>query len=180
MSEAPKLYNRYYRHYLNITKANGCKGWLTVAGWQACLASSAYVLGLLVQGLIEVVNRSYTPQLWHATLLLYAALAVAIFTTTVVGTILPKVESILLVVYVLGFFGVLVPLVYLGPHGNAKDVFSTFLNNGGWSSQGLSVMVGLSGNAFAFLGTYKPDCSSHIADPASQAPTLFIMYVSID
>lgn len=129
------------------------KGWLTVAGWQASVASSAYVLGLLVQGLIEVIDPSYTPKLWHATLLLYAALAVSIFATTVIGTVLPKLESILLVTYVLAFFGVLIPLVYLGPHGNAKDVFATFMNNGGWSSQGLSFFVGISGNAFAFLGT---------------------------
>ena len=82
------------------------------------------------------------------------ALAISIFTTTVVGTVLPKIESILLVIYILGFFGVLVPLVYLGPHGNARDVFTTFINDGGWSSQGLSFFVGISGNAFAFLGIF--------------------------
>ena len=135
------------------------KGWLTVAGWQACVASSAYVLALLVQGLIEVFNPKYKPHLWHATLLLYATLAVAIFATTVIGTTLPKLESILLVFYLLGFFGVLVPLVYLGPHGSAKDVFATFMNSGGWSSQGLSFFVGISGNAFAFLGICKQKLS---------------------
>ena len=98
------------------------------------------------------MNPSYTPHLWHAILLLYGVLALAIFTTTVIGTALPKTESLLLVIYILGFFGVLVPLVYLGPHGSADDVFTTFLNRGGWSSQGLSFFVGISGNAFAFLG----------------------------
>ena len=126
-----------------------------MAGWQANLASSAYVLALLVQGLIEVADPSYKPHLWHATLLLYATLAVSILTTTVFGTVLPKLESILLVFYVLGFFAVLIPLVVLAPHGTARDVFATFMNNGGWSSQGLSFFVGLYGNAFAFLGTHS-------------------------
>ena len=130
-------------------------GWLTVAGWQASVAASAYVSATLIQGFIELVNPNYTPHLWHATLLLYGALAISIFTTTVVGTVLPKIESILLVIYILGFFGVLVPLVYLGPHGNAHDVFTTFINDGGWSSQGLSFLVGISGNAFAFLGNFS-------------------------
>lgn len=140
-------------------------GWFTVLGWQACVASSAYVLGLLVQGLIQVVNPNYAPQLWHATLLLYATLVVAILATTVIGTLLPKLESILLVIYILGFFGILVPLVYLGPHGSAKDVFGVFINNGGWSSTELSFFVGLSGNAFAFLGTFTSHFWNHNAYP---------------
>lgn len=123
-----------------------------MAGWQANVASSSYVAGTLVQGFIEVVDTQYSPKLWHATLLLYGAVALAVFTTTVVGTVLPKVESCLLIIYIFGFFGVLVPLVYLGPHSDASFVFTTFINNGGWSSQTLSFFVGISGNAFAFLG----------------------------
>ena len=125
-------------------------GWLTVAGWQASVASSAYVCGTLIQGFIELVDSDYQPQLWHATLLLYGALGLAIL--TVAGTVLPNIENMLFVIYVIGFFGALVPLVYLGPHGSAHDVFTTFLNEGGWSSQTLSFFVGISGNAFAFLG----------------------------
>ena len=116
------------------------------------MASSAYVSGTLIQGFIELVNPAYSPHLWHATLLLYGAVALGIFTTTVIGTLLPRIESMLLVIYIFGFFGILVPLVYLGPHGNAHEVFTTFVNDGGWSSQGLSFFVGISGNAFAFLG----------------------------
>ena len=127
-------------------------GWLTVAGWQADLASSAYVGGTLIQGFIELVNPAYKSRLWHASLLLYGAVALAIFTTTVIGPALPKIESLMFVVYISGYCGVMIPLIYLGPHGSARDVFTTFLNEGGWSSQTLSFFVGISGNAFAFLG----------------------------
>lgn len=148
-----------------------------MAGWQANVASSAYVCGTLIQGFIELVDPTYVPQLWHASLLLYAALALSIFTTTVIGTVLPMIESMMFVIYVLGFFGVLVPLVYLGPHGSAHEVFTTFLNEGGWSSQTLSFFVGISGNAFAFLGNWP--CTIRFArnaDTWRQGPTQSTMY----
>lgn len=141
-------------------------GWLTVIGWQASLASGAYVAGTLFQGFIELVDTAYVPHGWHTTLLLYGVVALAIFTTTVTGTVLPKIESMLLVFYILGFFGVLVPLVYLGPHGNGRDVFTTFINDGGWSSKGLSFFVGISGNAFAFLGA---DSVYHMSEEVQNA-----------
>ena len=136
-------------------------GWLTVAGWQASIASSAYLEGVLIQNFIEVVNPDYKPKLWHGTLLCYAVLLVCIFVNTLAGTRLPQIEVVLFVGYVLSFFGIVIPLVCLAPHGTAHDVFRTFVNGGGWSTQGLSFFVGLSGNAFAFLGelnlTILPD-----------------------
>ena len=125
---------------------------MTVAGWQAAIASSAYLEGVLIQNLIEVVKTDYNPKLWHGTLLCYGVLVLCVFVNTVAGTKLPRIESVLLVLYLLSFFGVIVPLVYLAPHGNAHDVFATFANGGGWSTQSLSFFVGISGNAFAFLG----------------------------
>lgn len=102
-----------------------------------------------------MVNPDYKPKLWHGTLLCYGVLLVCIFVNTLAGTKLPRIEIVLLVVYILSFFGIVVPLVYLAPHGNAHDVFAVFVNGGAWSTQGLSFFVGLSGSAFAFLG--KPD-----------------------
>lgn len=102
-----------------------------------------------------MVNPDYKPKLWHGTLLCYGVLLVCICVNTLAGTKLPRIEIVLLVAYILSFFGIVVPLVCLAPHGNAHDVFAVFVNGGAWSSQGLSFFVGLSGNAFAFLG--KPD-----------------------
>lgn len=97
-------------------------------------------------------ERELLPQLWHATLLLYASTLFGVLVTTVFGTHLPNVENALLIAYFVGFVAVLIPLLLLGPHGSAEQVFSTFLNDGNWSSQTLSIFVGLSANAFAFLG----------------------------
>ena len=79
------------------------------------------------------------------------------------GTVLTRVEMSFFVAYLLGFIGMLVPLVCLGPHGNARDVFTVFLDRGGRSSQGLSFFVSISSNAFAFLGkSLVPSNLSHI------------------
>ena len=128
------------------------EGWLTVAGWQASIASSVYLQGILLQNLIQVVKSDYTPKLWHGTLLCYSVLILCIFVNTAAGPKLPRIESALLVVYILSFFGIMVPLVYLAPHGGFQDVFAAFDNTGGWSTTTLSFFVWLSGNAFAFLG----------------------------
>lgn len=106
------------------------KGWLTVTGRKANLASSAFVSGTLIQGFIELVDVSSKPELWHGTLLLYGAPTFSMLLTTVIGTVLPKVENMLLVFHILGFFGVLVALLYLGPHGNAYQVFTTSIKDG--------------------------------------------------
>ena len=119
-----------------------------------------------------MVSPSYNPKLWHGTLLCYAVLLVCVIINTLAGTKLPRIEIVLLVVYILSFFGIIVPLVYLAPHGNAHDVFATFLNLGDWDTQALSFFVGLSGNAFAFLG--KLHFSELPEIPLSQGQVLIV------
>ncbi|KAI9655721.1 MAG: hypothetical protein M1821_005156 [Bathelium mastoideum] len=109
------------------------------------------------------------------TLLFYAALAFAILVTTVFGPALSKVEVFLLILYVTGFFAILIPLIRLAPHSKVKDVFNTFINAGGWKTQGLSFMVGLSGNAFTFLGADSIyHMSEEIRDAARVVPKAMV------
>lgn len=123
-----------------------------MVGWQGVIASAGYLNGTLFQGLIVLVHPSYDAPLWQGTLLFYATAVLCLFINTVTSRALPIIEVSVLILYVLGFFGILVPLVYLGPHGSARDIFTVFINGGGWQSQGLSFFVGLSGTVFAFLG----------------------------
>lgn len=103
-------------------------GWLTVGGWQATFASSAYLTGTLVQGLIALTVPVYGPKSWHSTLLYWAAVFVAVFINTVGSSRLPTFDVLISILHVMGFFVILIPLVVLGPHGNASDVFGLFLN----------------------------------------------------
>lgn len=61
-------------------------------------------------------------------------------------------EGIILVLHWLGFFAILLPLVILGNHIRPSEVFETFANSGGWVSEGLSFLVGMTGPVFTFTG----------------------------
>ncbi|KAL9599546.1 MAG: hypothetical protein Q9219_003790 [cf. Caloplaca sp. 3 TL-2023] len=152
-------FNKY--HMLTIIP-----GWLTVAGWQAFAASGGYLTGTIFQGLIVLCKPDYQFERWHGTLLFWAVILLGVFVNTVMLSVLPKLEGVILIIHVLGFFGILIPLVYMAPHGTAADVFTTFINGGGWKTTGLSFFVGLTGNVFAFLGT---DAAIHMSEEIANA-----------
>ena len=125
------------------------------------MAATAYVSGTLVQGLLILNYPDYGYERWHGTLLFYAALAFALFVNTFLARLLPQIETLILVFHILGFFGLLIPLVHLSPHQSAKEVFTHFVNLGGWSTTGLSFFVGLVTAADAFPGecTIRAACT---------------------
>lgn len=129
-------------------------------GWQAGQASVAFLGATMIQALIILNHPEYVPTRWQGTLIFYAVIAFIVFINTYLARWLPKIEGMILCVHILGFFAILIPLVYLAPHGSSKDVFATFINGGGWSSNGLSFFVGLITSVFSFLGkfTMKPNC----------------------
>ncbi|MCJ1347116.1 hypothetical protein MMC31_005337 [Peltigera leucophlebia] len=87
----------------------------------------------------------------------------SLMVNTYLARLLPKIEALVLVLHVFGFFCVLIPLVYLGPHESARDFFAQFTNAGGWSSDGLSFFIGLS---------TRYDAASHMAEEIETAPTV--------
>lgn len=109
-------------------------GWVTVIGWQASVASGGYLSGTLIQGMIALSYPDYQSQRWHRTLLFWVVILLCVFVNTTISSMLPKLEGLILIIYVLGFFAILIPLVYMASHGLASDVLSLWLNHGGWST----------------------------------------------
>ncbi|KAK0510423.1 hypothetical protein JMJ35_006855 [Cladonia borealis] len=144
-------------------------GWLTATGWQASVASGGYLSGTLIQGMIVLNNPQYDPQRWQGTLLLWAVVFVAVFINTIISNLLPMLEGLILIIHVLGFFAIMIPLVYMSSHGSTSSVFTTFVDGGGWGNQGLSFWVGIIGNVFAFLGS---DGTIHMAEEIQNASTI--------
>ena len=101
-----------------------------------------------------MTHPAYESKNWHTVLLFWAAIGVAVFVNAVIGRLLPRVEGVILVVHILGFFAVILPLIFFGTHNDASEVFGTFMNRGNLPTQGLSFMVGIVGTAFPFLGKY--------------------------
>ncbi|KAI0179386.1 amino acid transporter [Hypoxylon sp. FL1284] len=144
-------------------------GWLTVIGWQAAVAGLGYLAAGLIQGVAVMGNPSYEPLAWQKTLLLWASIAFAVFFNTIISNALPKIEGLVLILHVLGFFAILVPLVYLSPHADPKDVFTVFRNEGGWQTQGLSFMLGMISSVFNFLGA---DGAVHMSEEIQNAAVI--------
>lgn len=140
-------------------------GWFTLVGWQAMVASGGFLSGTEIQGLI-VLTTNYQITPWHGTMLFWATIVFAVFINTVVSSALPKFEGLILVFHIIGFFAILIPLVVLGPHDSASNVFTTFSNGGNWPTQGLSFFVGLLGNVFAFFGA---DGAIHMSEEIQNA-----------
>ena len=121
-------------------------------GWQGIVASGGYLCASLIEAVVIMNHSTFTIKAWQSILIYWASIFFAILVNTVISHLLPKIESFILILHVLGFFAILIPLVYYAPHGSASDVFTIFLNQGHWQTQGLSFMVGVLGPAFTFLG----------------------------
>lgn len=120
--------------------------------WQTAITSAGFLSGTMIEGLLILNYPDTEFKSYQGILLGYACLLVALFFNTVVSSRLPSVESCILVIHVLGFFAIVIVIGYTAPHGSSADVFKTFLNGGGWSTQGVSLLVGLIGNVFSFTG----------------------------
>ena len=88
-------------------------GWLVICGWQALVASSAYLSGNLILTLVSMNHSDYTWTAWQSTLLYWALMTLAILVNMYSSTLLPKLEFFILTLHILGFFAFLIPMVYV-------------------------------------------------------------------
>lgn len=151
-------------------------GWLCVLGWQTGAANTAFLAGTQIQGLIILNNPTYIPERWHGTLLTFAVALFSVVFNTFLVKKLPLVEGIVLIIHIFGFFAVLITLWVLGPRGDAYTVFTTFNNYGGWSSDGLSAMVGILAVMIPLLGADGAvHMSEELRDAARVLPKAMIL-----
>lgn len=127
-------------------------GWITTLGWQALTASAAFLGGLQIQGLVVLSYPDYVFERWHGTLIYWAILLLAFLINTVGIKVMPMVENGVLIFHVLTFLAVLIPLVVLSPHKDARYVFTSFENNSGWSSNGVAWCLGLLSSTYVLVG----------------------------
>ena len=113
-----------------------------------------------IQGISVLANSSYKPESWQGTLILWCLLLVALCVNLIGGKFLPRLEGMILVIHILGFFAILIPLVYMSEHKTNQEVFQEFLNGGDFPSQGLSWFVGMLGCVFSFAGG---DAAVHVS-----------------
>ncbi len=127
-------------------------GWLSVLGWQSFVASAIYLDGTVLQALVVLNYPSYAPTRWQAMLFVYLSLSLGMIINTVFARVLPKIEAVLLMIHICSFFAILIPLVCLGPISDASFVFEALNSGEGWSSGGVTWLIGLLSGVFPFLG----------------------------
>ncbi|KAL8717563.1 MAG: hypothetical protein Q9181_008308, partial [Wetmoreana brouardii] len=140
--------------------------WLLAIGWQGSIVGLSFVAGTIVQGLITLNNPSYEPQQWHGTLLVIAAVVIAIAVNIFLSKALPTAEYVLLLLHILGLFAIIIPLLVMAPKNNARVALLQVTNSGGWSTTGTSFMIGLLTATGSMLGM---DCAVHMSEEVKDA-----------
>ena len=149
-----------------LTYTYSWTGWISVLAWQAGISGQSFSVGLQIQGIITLNDSTYIPQPWHSTLLAIAAVSVGCIFNTFFARKLPLIETLMLVLHILGFFAILIPLWVLAPKAPSSEVWSGLQNNAGWSSLGLSFLVGITSSVNALLGS---DAVVHMAEEVRDA-----------
>ncbi|KAF1844879.1 amino acid transporter [Cucurbitaria berberidis CBS 394.84] len=141
-------------------------GWLCVLGWQVGNTAVAFLNSQQIQGLIILNNPDYVPKRWHLTLLVIGVITFCQVFNTFLASKLPLVEGIVLILHFAGFFAILIPLWVCGERSDAKEVFTTFTDGGGWGNIGLSCLVGMLSPIFSLIG---PDSATHMSEELRDA-----------
>jgi amino acid transporter len=123
-------------------------------------------VGTIIQGLITLNQPDYAFQRWHGTLLTIAVVAFCVAIHAFAARRLPVIEGSLAVLHFGGLIAVIAVLWAMAPRNNAHDAFLKLTNNGGWSSDGLSMLVGLYPLTLCLLGF---DSQVHMSEEISSA-----------
>lgn len=86
-----------------------------------------------------------------------------------------------LILHVIGFFAIMIPIVYLAPISDSKFVWAEFTNYSGYSSDGLSWLIGQSAVAILFIG-YDGAChmAEEVQNAAVNVPRAMIFTICIN
>ncbi|KAI0850494.1 amino acid transporter [Daldinia vernicosa] len=173
-SMAPTAGGQY--HWVAMMAPESCANfltyltaWLTTLAWQAIAITTSFSIATLIQGIVVLSIPSYDPRSWHTVLIMFAVALFSVLINSTTGRILAKFEGLFLVLHLLGFFGVLIPLVYFAPHNDPSEVFTVFSNNGNWPTQALAFFVGLPTIAGTLTGA---DCAVHMSEEVRSANTV--------
>jgi amino acid transporter len=115
---------------------------MSTLSWQAGTASGPFLVGTLIQACAIVMYPEYEPTNWQGTLMVIAV-TILVWVLNIWGAdLMPLFQNVMLVVHVFGFLAIIIVLWVLSPRASTTVTFTHFRNEGGWSTVGLSLMVG--------------------------------------
>ncbi|KAL9081083.1 MAG: hypothetical protein Q9157_000287 [Trypethelium eluteriae] len=151
------------RKYANF--ASYLTGWFAWAGSIFTSASVALATGAALVGCYQLGHPDFTVKPWHV-FVAYQMANVFCFFFNTYGSILPFIGHATLYCSLVSFLVILITIPAAAPtHQHARFVFATFINNTGWSSNGVAFIVGLVNTNWAFACL---DCATHLAEEVHQ------------
>lgn len=141
-------------------------GWMSTLGWLASTASSVFVCTTLIQSLIEITKDTFVFPNWQYTLIMLAFLVITILFNTWGATSLPMIETVSLFGHLLGFLAIIIPVWVMCPKNSASEVFTTFVDNGGWGNTGVACLISQVAVLYCNLGS---DSIVHISEEVQDA-----------
>ncbi|KAH7389189.1 amino acid transporter-like protein [Cadophora sp. MPI-SDFR-AT-0126] len=136
-------------------------GWISIGGQIVLTASAAFAAGLQLQALITVNNDGYVPQRWQGMLFYWMIILYSAVVNIWGSKVLPHTNLASGIIHIVGFVAIMAVLGAMAPKHDAQFVFVEVTNSSGWSSQGVSWLVGLLSTVYPFLGY---DAACHLAE----------------
>ncbi|KAI9863205.1 MAG: hypothetical protein M1813_004025 [Trichoglossum hirsutum] len=153
---APKKYANF---------ASYLTGGISWAGSVFTSASVAIAVGSAGVGCIQLAHPDLVIKPWMVFVGYQVVNTVAYFFNCY-GRILPRIATISIYTSLISFFVILVTVPAKAPtHQNAKFVFANFVNNTGWTQNGIAFIVGLVNTNWAFACL---DCATHLAEEVAR------------
>ncbi|KAH7396336.1 amino acid permease [Pyrenochaeta sp. MPI-SDFR-AT-0127] len=141
-------------------------GWINVGGQIVFAASAAFAATLQITGLVIMNDDTYIPARWKALLIYWAILVYATAMNIWGSRMLPTANLLAGVLHVVGFFAILIVLGVMAPKNTSSFVFTEITNSSGWSSDGVSWLIGLLSTVYPLLGY---DAACHLAEEMPHA-----------
>ena len=91
----------------------------------------SWINSTIILGLIQINYPAYEGKPWHGTLIFYAVIALALLINTYLGKVFPWLEAVAFIVHIVGFFAIMIVMIYLAPKSPPSFVFDNFMNLGG-------------------------------------------------
>ncbi|KAI4254432.1 MAG: hypothetical protein LQ352_003103 [Teloschistes flavicans] len=166
------------RRYANF--ASYLTGWFAWAGSIFTSASVALAVGSAGVGCWVLTHPDFTFKSWHV-FVGYQVVNIAAFSFNCYGRTLPLLGHVSLWTSLISFFIILIVVPAKAPtHQHAKFVFANFVNNTGWSQNGIAFIVGLINTNWAFACL---DCATHLSEeihhPEKMIPVAIMGTVAI-
>jgi choline transport protein len=151
-------------------------GWLASASYFFWTAASCLITSQLIWSLVVVCNTTFVVQPWHYYLVYVCAAIVAFLINVPLFQVYPIFLKGLVVYINAGAIFILVALLARAhPKQTATFVFADFVNETGWSSNGVVFFLGLLPGTTAVNGF---DSAAHMADemtdPKRQVPQVML------